>query len=66
MNVASALDLILNLLNQAARVGAMIQRARQEGRDSLTDAEVDELAAENTQAREGVQAAIDQARAEGR
>jgi len=66
MNLANALDLVLNLLGQATRVGAMISRARSEGRDSLTDAEVNELAAENTQAREDLQAAIDDARAAGR
>lgn len=59
MNVGSALTLMINLLTQAARVGAMISRAQAEGRDSLTDQEVDELAAENDRAREELQDVLD-------
>ena len=66
MNIVNAIDLVLNLLAQAARVGSMITRARSEGRDSLTDAEVDELATENDQAREELELAIEEARVDGR
>ena len=66
MNLLNAVDLMLNLLTQATRVGAVITRARAQGRDGLTDAEVDELTAENTKARDDLQSAIDRARAEGR
>ena len=64
--LGAAIDLVLNLLAQASRVGVLITRARAEGRDSLSEAEVDELAAENSQARDQLQEAIDRARAEGR
>lgn len=66
MNLAIALDLVLQLLAQAARVGSMITSARAEGRDSLSEAEVNELAAENNQAREDLEDAIKQAQAKGR
>lgn len=66
MKIVNAIDLVLNLLAQAARVGSMITRARTEGRDSLSDTEVEELASENDKARSELQAAIDQARSEGR
>ena len=66
MNIAVALDLVLRLLAQAGRVGAMITLARTEGRDSLSEEEVNELAAENTQARQDLEDAIKQAQAEGR
>lgn len=66
MNIANAIDLVLQLLAQAARVGGMITRARAEGRDSLNSAEVAALAAENNLARQRLQDAIEAARAEGR
>lgn len=66
MNIAIAIDLVLKLLAQAARVGSMITSARAEGRDSLTEQEVNELAVENDQARRDLEDAIKQAEAEGR
>ena len=66
MNIATAIDLVLSLLSQAARVGSMISSARAEGRDSLSEEEVNELAAENDQARQELEDAINKARAEGR
>jgi hypothetical protein len=66
MNIAIAIDLVLKLLAQAARVGSMITSARAEGRDSLSEKEVNELAAENDQARQDLEDAINKAQAEGR
>lgn len=66
MNIAAAINLVLTLLAQAARVGSMITTARAEGRDSLSEEEVNELAAENSQARQALEDAINQAQAEGR
>ena len=66
MNIAAAINLVLTLLAQAARVGAMITTARAEGRDSLSEQEVNELAIENDQARDALNEAINVAEAEGR
>ena len=66
MTVAAAVDLLLALLLQVQRVSAMIKKAREEGRDGLSDDEVDELAAADDEARAEFRAAIDRARAEGR
>lgn len=66
MTVNAAVDLLISLLSQAAKVGGMIARARAAGRESLNESEIDELLADDHQARNDLQAAIERARAEGR
>ena len=66
MTVTQAIDLLLALITQMQRVSNMISTARAEGRDSLTAAELDEIAGANDEARAKLDAAIGQAEAEGR
>jgi len=66
MTVSAALDLLLNLTLQVGRITVMIRAAKAEGRDTLSEAELDELLAEDDQARQNLQDAIERARAEGR
>ena len=62
---AAGIGLLLQLIEQAARVSLLIRAAQAEGRD-VTSAELASLVAENDAARQGLVAAIAQARAEGR
>lgn len=62
---AAGIGLLLQLIEQAARVSAVIRQAQAENRE-LTSAELAQLAAENDVARAALVAAIDRARAEGR
>lgn len=62
MNVATGLDLLVSLAEQAYRLSEMLRQAQAEGREGLTDAEVEQLALENTDARQRLQDAIDAAR----
>lgn len=62
---AAGIGLLLQLIEQAARVSVVIRQAQSEGRD-LTAAELASVVAENDVARAALIAAIDKARAEGR
>lgn len=62
MNIATGLDLLVTLTEQALRLSGMLRQAQAEGRDGLTAEEVDQLALENTDARQRLQEAIDEAR----
>lgn len=64
MNVDLAFELMLLILNRAASIGAMIARARSEGRD-ISPAELDGLRATDDAAKLKFQANIDAARAAG-
>lgn len=63
--VATGIGLLLQLIEQAARVSAVIRQAQTENRD-LTSAELAQLAAENDVARAALVEAIARAKAEGR
>lgn len=62
MNIATGLDLVVSLAEQAFRLSAMLKQAHAEGREGLTDSEVEQLALENTEARQRLQDAIEAAR----
>lgn len=62
---AAGIGLLLQLIEQAARVSTVIRQAQAENRE-LTSAELSALAVENDAARAALVAAIDRARAEGR
>lgn len=66
MKLAAAIDLLLTLITQAQRVSTVIATARAEGRDTLSDDDIEELELANDQARAELEAAIDRARTEGR
>lgn len=59
MKVDVAVALLIALLQEANRLGAAINAARADGRDDLTDAEVDEFAGRDDAARARLQAKID-------
>ena len=59
MEVDVAVALLIALLQEANRLGAAINAARADGRDDLTDAEVDEFAGRDDAARARLQAKID-------
>jgi hypothetical protein len=65
MDPLSLITLLLGLLDRASALGAMIARARTEGRD-VTSAELDALAAADAAARDELVAAIAAAKAAGR
>lgn len=62
---AAGVSLLLQLIEQAARVSVVIRHAQAENRD-LTSAELADLAAQNDTARSALAAAIARAQAEGR
>jgi len=62
---AAGIGLLLQLIEQAARVSTVIRQAQAENRE-LTSAELAQLAVENDAARAALVAAIDRARSEGR
>lgn len=62
MNLEIAIQLVLALLNRAAQIGALIMKARAEGRD-ISDAEMDGLRAADDTAKLKLQQHIDAARA---
>jgi len=62
---AAGIGLLLQLIEQAARVSLLIRAAQAEGRD-VTSAELAALVAENDAARQGLVDAIARARSEGR
>ncbi len=61
MGTDLALTLLIAALNHAAEIGALISKARLEGRD-ISDAELDTLVAADAAARAKLQAAIDAAK----
>lgn len=62
---AAGIGLLLQLIEQAARVSAVVRQAQAEGRD-VTSAELAELVRENDGARAALVDAIERAKAEGR
>jgi len=44
-NISIALQILFGLLGQAQQIGTLIQQAKSEGRDDLTDTEVDTIVA---------------------
>lgn len=65
MDPIALISVLTSLLAQAASLGKLIETARSEGRD-ITPAELDQLRGADDAARNGLAAAIEQARAEGR
>lgn len=61
MNVNTAIDLLLTLSLQAARISELIRTIRAEGRETFTKEELALLRAEDDAARARLQAAIDAA-----
>lgn len=62
MNAELAIQLLIALVNQAGTITALLQRAKDEGRD-VTDAELDALRTEDDAARALLVEAIAKARA---
>lgn len=58
MNTQLAVQLLLIALQNTAAIGALIDKARAEGRD-ITDAEINDLTAADGVARKALQDAID-------
>lgn len=65
MPALAAIDLILALLTRASAISALVAQAQAEKRD-LTEAEMNQIIAEDDKARAGLVAAIEKAKAEGR
>lgn len=66
MGVNAAITLLIALLNNAAQISALLQKAQSEGRDSLTTDEWDSITRSDDIAREQLVAAIAKAKEEGR
>lgn len=64
-NAAILVQLVLGLIDRAAAYGALLNKARAEGRD-VSDAELDGLASDDDAWRQKQKDAIAKARAEGR
>jgi len=62
MNVDLLLTLMITALNRASEIGALISRARSEGRD-VSEVEIGALFAQDDEARKELQRAIDAANA---
>lgn len=62
---AAGIGLLLQLIEQAARVSMVIRQAQAEGRD-VTSAELASIVAENDSAREALVDAIAEAKEQGR
>lgn len=65
MNVSAAIELLLQLLASAGKLGEVISKARAENRD-ITDAELLTAVGDNDAARTALAAALDKAKSEGR
>lgn len=65
MGTDLAITLLISALNHASEIGALISRARAEGRD-VSDAEIDALLAQDDAAKAKLAAHIQQAKSEGR
>jgi len=61
MNSAIAVTLLLGLLDRAQAIGTLIKTAREEGRD-ITEAEIDQLVADDDAAKAALDLAIEKAR----
>lgn len=59
MKIELALQLLLAMLNQVGTLGAAIRKAREEGRDDLTDEELKPFRDADDEARARLQAEID-------
>lgn len=59
MDLTTALTLLISLLGQANRLGELIRAARAEGREDLTEEELNELVGADDAARARLQALID-------
>ena len=57
MGAALALNLLFGLLDRAQKIQELLKRAQAEGRD-VTDAELDQLAAEDDAARKALEESI--------
>ena len=66
MTITAALELALQLMQGAAQLAAIIQKARAEGREDLTAAELANLVTVNDAAAADLAAAIAKAQREGR
>lgn len=66
MKIAIALELAVQLLSQLTHISALIQKAQAEGRDTLTDDELDAVITTDDAARGALESAIEQATKEGR
>lgn len=61
MKAAAAIELALQLIDAAARLGQLVRQARAEGREDLTDDELQAVVADNDAARAQLVAAINRA-----
>lgn len=66
MKVSAALELLLQLTTAGAKLSALITQARAEGREELTQAELQTLVTENDAATAALAAEIAKAKGEGR
>jgi len=66
MNVAAALELLVQLAQAAAQLSAVIGRAHAEGRDDISEEDIDAVVGADTAARARLVAAIEKAKSEGR
>jgi hypothetical protein len=64
LNAELLVTLILGLVDRAASIGALLNKAKSEGRD-ITSEEIDAEFAKEAVARAELQAAVDAARAKG-
>lgn len=65
MNVAAALELLLQLAGTAGQVSALIARARADGRDEISEDDMASVVGADDAARARLVAAIEQAKAAG-
>lgn len=65
MGTLAAVDLVLALLTRAQAISSIIAQAQAENRD-ITQAELDQIVADDDKARTDLVAAIEKAKAEGR
>lgn len=66
MNVAAALELLLQLAGTAGQVSALIARARAEGRTEISEEDLASVVGADDAARARLVAAIEAAKVEGR
>jgi hypothetical protein len=66
MTVSAAIELLLQFALAAGKLSALIADAKARGEDTLSDADLENLQAENTTASIALQTAINIAKSEGR
>jgi hypothetical protein len=66
MNVAALIELLLQAAGAAGKLSALIAKAHAEGRDTVSQEELDALAVDDDAANSGLVAAIAKAKAAGR